>query len=69
MIVCICNAVTEKEIREAVQKGAGSLSSMQNNMDVCNQCCQCECKAKAIILDENQKQLRSKSNLDLAYAV
>lgn len=40
MYVCICNAVTDHEIREAYAEGARSLSALQSELGVAT-CCGC----------------------------
>lgn len=49
MYVCICNAVTDKEIRQAVCEGSKCLKSLQKKLPVGTQCGSCCCLAKEII--------------------
>lgn len=41
MYVCICQAVTEREIDEAIAKGADSLDSLQSELNVAVCCGSC----------------------------
>ncbi len=41
MYVCICNAVTEKEVRQAASDGARSLQDLQCGLGVATGCGQC----------------------------
>ncbi|WP_038369278.1 (2Fe-2S)-binding protein [Brackiella oedipodis] len=45
MYICICNAVTDKAIKEAVAKGVSTFDELQNELGVGN-CCGC-CKQSA----------------------
>ncbi|MEM7083295.1 MAG: (2Fe-2S)-binding protein [Pseudomonadota bacterium] len=41
MYVCLCNAVTESEVREACDQGAETLSDLQDSLGVAMGCGQC----------------------------
>ena len=46
MYVCVCNAVTDREIRGAVRLGARSLGDLQDTLGVatcCGRCTDCAC--------------------------
>ncbi len=48
MYVCICNAVTDRTIREAAAKGARSFADLRDNTG-CGDCCgNCEDLAREI---------------------
>jgi bacterioferritin-associated ferredoxin len=49
MYVCVCNAVTEKDIRKAVDRGASSLFDVQNELPVGICCGRCGDTAEAVI--------------------
>ncbi|MGD8309521.1 MAG: (2Fe-2S)-binding protein [Chromatiales bacterium] len=51
MYVCICNAVTDGEIREAVGEGARSLDALGRKLKVATCCGRCSDCARRI-LDE-----------------
>lgn len=40
MFVCICNAVTDREIKETVAAGASTMSDLQDRLGVAT-CCGC----------------------------
>ncbi len=40
MFICICNAITERQVREAVAGGAHSMSDLQAQLGVAS-CCGC----------------------------
>lgn len=51
MFVCICNTVTDHQIREAVNEGACSLSDLSATLQVATRCKRCaDCAQK--ILDQ-----------------
>ncbi|MGA9852247.1 MAG: (2Fe-2S)-binding protein [Gammaproteobacteria bacterium] len=49
MYVCVCNTVTESQIRKAVAEGATSLASLKSKFGVAANCGCCEEQAKQII--------------------
>jgi bacterioferritin-associated ferredoxin len=51
MYVCICNAITDHEIRSAVSLGARSLSDLQSTLGVATCCGRCADCARAIVGD------------------
>ncbi|MDS1139869.1 (2Fe-2S)-binding protein [Pusillimonas sp. SM2304] len=40
MFICICNAITERQVQAAVAEGAASLSDLQGQLGVAS-CCGC----------------------------
>lgn len=55
MYVCICNAVTETEIRQCAELGATSLADLRNGLGVASNCGKCA-RMAAEILREHQTQ-------------
>lgn len=58
MYVCLCNAITDKEIRDAVrEEGIGNLRELKDSLSIANQCGKCAQVAQRIIdatiLDES----------------
>ena len=51
MYVCICNAVTDREIRSAVELGARSLADLQSTLGVATCCGRCADCASGIVRD------------------
>ncbi len=45
MYVCICNAVTESQIRQAIAEGATTLASLKARLSVATDCGCCEQQA------------------------
>jgi bacterioferritin-associated ferredoxin len=68
MYVCICNAVTEREVRHAVQLGANNLKDLQDGLGVATCCGKCSTCAKGIIRDE-KKQMREMEAIGIVAAL
>ncbi len=49
MYICICNAVTDRDIRQAVEQGACSLDCLQEKLAVSTCCGQCADNAAACL--------------------
>ncbi len=45
MYVCICNGITDRDIKRAVQRGAETLGCLQAELSVSTCCGQCEDRA------------------------
>lgn len=46
MYVCVCNAVTDADIRRAVENGARSMQELRDELRVATQCGRCSCCAQ-----------------------
>ncbi len=49
MYVCVCNAISDRQIRECVDRGASCLDEVQARLPVANCCGQCEETARELI--------------------
>ncbi len=49
MYICICNAVTENQIRSAVESGASCMRQLGTELGVGVQCGSCRCAARNIL--------------------
>ncbi len=58
MYVCICNAVTERQVNEAIDAGATTIKALSNQLGVGTQCGTCVGCAKECL----QKAQQSKAN-------
>ena len=63
MYVCLCSAVTEREIRQVVGLGATSLRDLREGLGVATGCGKCSPCARAILRDE----LKNSAAVDGAY--
>lgn len=62
MYVCICNAVTDRQIKTAVQEGHGTFEKVQQQLNVATCCGQCESHAKEVILEAKSDKRKAGSN-------
>jgi bacterioferritin-associated ferredoxin len=53
MYVCICNAVTERQIRECARDGATSVADLRARLCVGNTCGKCVPHAKTVLREVN----------------
>lgn len=58
MYVCICNEVTDREIRRAVNNGADCVVELRDQLGVASCCGQCAGHAQEII-DESASESRA----------
>ena len=49
MYICICNAVTERDVRECVRRGCNSLDGLSAELGVGTSCGRCRPVAKEIL--------------------
>ena len=53
MYVCICNGITDKQIRRAASAGANSLWDLQSKLGVAAGCGSCQDHAKSILAEHH----------------
>ncbi|MFN2328973.1 MAG: bacterioferritin-associated ferredoxin [Chromatocurvus sp.] len=51
MFICLCNGITDNQIRHAVRNGALSLDCLQEALGVAGQCGQCSEAAVAVLTE------------------
>jgi bacterioferritin-associated ferredoxin len=49
MYVCLCNGISDRQIRECVDRGAASLNDVQARLPVASCCGHCEETARELI--------------------
>ena len=56
MIVCVCNALNERTVRQAAQNAGGRVSILKiyESLDAKPQCGKCLCQARNICDDEHR---------------
>jgi bacterioferritin-associated ferredoxin len=59
MYICICNAVTEREIRETARLGARSLRDLREELGVAGKCGRCKAAAAEILREERGGSART----------
>jgi bacterioferritin-associated ferredoxin len=53
MYVCVCKAVTERQVRQAVSNGAQSLKDLRRELGVSSDCGQCASCARQCLEEMN----------------
>jgi bacterioferritin-associated ferredoxin len=53
MYVCVCNAVTDREIRQCVALGAQTFEQVRECLGVSNSCGRCEPVARQIVIERD----------------
>lgn len=67
MYICLCNGVTEKQVRRAIAGGATSLQSLRDELGVASQCGGCLDHAMQLLDGSNVLDIQL--DRDLAYSV
>lgn len=49
MYVCVCKGITDRQIRQAIDNGAGSYRAVRECLGVATQCGKCGCQARDIV--------------------
>ena len=62
MYVCVCNAVTEKQIFNAVKNGAKTVKDLKETLGVASECTSCVGCAKACIKEAHAEYHQSKTH-------
>ena len=57
MYICVCNAVTDSDIKRAVENGANSMQHLKSSLGVSTNCGSCSCDAKRCLNDVLESQL------------
>lgn len=54
MYVCVCQAVTDQQIREAAREGARTLQDLRRKLGIMRDCGRCASCARACLDEANQ---------------
>ena len=57
MIVCVCNAISEQEIKDWVELGGSSMSELSDDLGLGTYCGSCRDCARQIVTDSVQARL------------
>lgn len=49
MIVCVCNNVSDRKIRQAVDSGMTTMAELRNHLEVGTCCGKCHASAKSVL--------------------
>ena len=61
MYVCICNKVTDSQIKSAIRNGACTIGCLRQCLGVASQCGKCARLAKQMLRDSDRKCIQSAS--------
>lgn len=59
MYVCVCNAITEQQVRKAVREGASTMRDLRTTLGVASECGRCACCARDCLRSELETQTRA----------
>lgn len=57
MYVCVCRAITDREIRAAVRDGVATFGELQARLGVASCCGRCEPRARALLQEARAEPL------------
>jgi len=63
MYVCLCQGVTDREIREAADSGVNSMRQLGKELGVGRQCGRCACSAREILRESRTADYLSLANM------
>jgi bacterioferritin-associated ferredoxin len=66
MYVCVCQAVTDRQIREAAEGGARTLKDLRRDLGVTRDCGRCASCARQCLQEANHCQAKSDKAMRLA---
>ena len=56
MYVCLCKAITDREVRQALDEGCQNLRDLKQELGICTRCCKCAPAVKSLV-DEHQSRM------------
>ncbi len=59
MYVCVCNAVTDREIRTAVKQGDDTFEKVRDSLKAASCCGRCESHTREVIAEAQQAETAS----------
>lgn len=69
MYVCVCKAVTDRQIRQAVELGARSLADLKESLGVATGCGKCAPCAREVLRAALEEHKTSTANAAVGYAL
>lgn len=63
MYVCICHAVTDKQLQEAISQGTNNLRDLRRQLGVVSSCGKCGCCVRDILRQSRQVNATEVSNV------
>ncbi len=65
MFVCLCNAITDHQIRDAVEQGVTSFEDMQSHLAVSTVCGGCACEVRLVMEQKLKAELGSRLPIEI----
>jgi len=65
MYVCVCNAVTDAQIRACARNGARTLAELRQRLGIATGCCRCASVARALLREHRESGLEDKHELSV----
>ena len=59
MYVCLCNAITDKQIEAAICDGACTVECLQRCLGVSTQCGKCACQVEQILVQKRVQDVKA----------
>jgi len=59
MIVCVCNNISDREIRQAVDLGLSTMAELSDNLGVATCCGKCASCAKQVLAEHLESPMRA----------
>jgi bacterioferritin-associated ferredoxin len=66
MYVCLCRAVTDSQIKDAIDQGVNSYTALRNKLGVAQQCGKCACEVKEILATHTTQHTEPSDALDVS---
>jgi bacterioferritin-associated ferredoxin len=66
MYVCICHAVTDRDIRSCIEDGARSMRDLRKQLCVGTQCGKCACDVRALLKEATSESSATLGNASCA---
>jgi len=65
MIVCVCNNISDREIRQAVDLGITTMAELRDDLGVATCCGKCGSCAKKVLKDHLEAKATAKAKTEL----
>jgi bacterioferritin-associated ferredoxin len=69
MYICVCEGVTESQIRDAVHSGAGTFELLKKELRISERCGTCECAAQCLLEEVREEMGERRGRPPLALVV
>lgn len=67
MIVCVCNNISDREIRQAVDLGLSSIDELRRDLGVATCCGKCEAYAEQVLITHLERTSTETTVTELSF--